>query len=51
MTSRSVAENIRRASKSLEVWVRNLSILLATSIIETGHAFVLSELDSLRKGI
>ena len=37
MTSRSVEENVRRASKSLEVWVCNLSILLATSIIETCH--------------
>ena len=47
MTSYIVSRrNIRRASKSL---VRNLSILLATSIIETCHAFMLSELDSLRE--
>ena len=49
MLEKNLKKKIRKACKFLEVWVCNLSILSTTSIIETCHAFVLSELDSLRE--
>ena len=49
MTSWSVEETSEEQASPWKSRVHNLSILLATSIIETCHAFVLSELDSLKE--